>query len=160
MRVLIWITESSWEACVDEATAILPADAEVTLLHVSASDVEELAAHGPGGWLGRRRPPGPRPPLREVAAAEAEALLERARARLGREAQLLSRRGRVEREVLGACAATDLLILARDGRLRLGPPSLGPRARFVVDHAPSPVLLVWAATPPGLETIPPPPRGH
>jgi len=38
----------------------------------------------------------------------------------------------------------DLLVLARDGdRSRAGPASLGPGARFVVDHAPCQVLLVW-----------------
>jgi hypothetical protein len=50
-------------------------------------------------------------------------------------------------------------VLARDGeRSRLGPKSLGPASRFVVDHAPCPVLLVWPEHPPGVETIPPPPR--
>jgi hypothetical protein len=39
----------------------------------------------------------------------------------------------------------DLLVLARDGdRSRPGPHSLGPAARFAVDHAPCRVLLVWA----------------
>ena len=43
----------------------------------------------------------------------------------------------------------DLLVLARDGdHSRLGPHSLGPAARFVVDHAPCRVLLVWADAPP------------
>jgi nucleotide-binding universal stress UspA family protein len=73
---------------------------------------------------------------------------------------VLARRGRVEREVISASADTDLLILARDGRYRLGPPSLGPRTRFVLDHAPCEVLLVWPGDPPGLETLPPPPEHH
>ncbi|MGF1424961.1 hypothetical protein [Kitasatospora sp. LaBMicrA B282] len=40
-----------------------------------------------------------------------------------------------------------LLILARDGDRahHPGPHSLGPAGRFVVDHAPCPVLLVWPA---------------
>ena len=42
-----------------------------------------------------------------------------------------------------AAAGADLLILARDGERRPGPKSLGPRTRFVVDHAPCRVLLVW-----------------
>lgn len=158
MRVLIWIDENTWEACVDHAQSLIPADAEVTLLHVSPSDIEDLAAHGGNRLLGRRRPPPPGPPLRVIAAEEAQALLEQARARLGRDAQLEIRRGRVEHEVVYACASADLLVLVRDGRLRLGPDSLGPRTRFVVDHAPCTVLLGWAAEPPGVETIPPPPR--
>jgi hypothetical protein len=53
----------------------------------------------------------------------------------------------------------DLLVLARDGdHTRLGPQSLGPPARFVVDHAPCRVLLVWADAPPDVDTIPPPPK--
>jgi hypothetical protein len=33
-------------------------------------------------------------------------------------------------------------VLARDGERKPGPKSLGPRSRFVVDHATCPVLLV------------------
>jgi hypothetical protein len=54
----------------------------------------------------------------------------------------------------------DILVLARDGnRQRLGPRSLGPAARFVVDHAPCRVLLIWPDVAPALTTIPPPPEG-
>ena len=55
-------------------------------------------------------------------------------------------------------AGADLLILARDGELRLGPKSLGPRSRFVLDHAPCQVLLVWPEPPPGIDTIKLPPH--
>jgi hypothetical protein len=49
-----------------------------------------------------------------------------------------------------------LLVLARDGdRARLGPRSLGPASRFVVDQAPRPVLLVWPELAPGIATIRP-----
>jgi nucleotide-binding universal stress UspA family protein len=148
MRALVWITENTWEGCVDQARVLLPATAEVTLLHVSPGDVEELATGGPGRLFGRRPPPPPGPPLRAIAAEEAEALLEQARARLRRPAELDVRRGRVEREVVAACAAVDLLILARDGRVRLGPDSIGPRSRFVIDHASCQVLVVWTDDPP------------
>ena len=157
MRAVVWIAEGTWEACVDEATALVPAAAEVTLLHVSPRDVEDLAARGGPRLLGRRPPPSPWPPLRVVAEEEAQALLGEALGRLGRPAQTISRQGRVEREVVSACAGADLLILARDGEPRLGPKSLGKHTRFVVDHAPCQVLLVWPESPPGIETIPPPP---
>ena len=51
---------------------------------------------------------------------------------------------------------------ARDGdRTHLGPRSLSPATRFVVDHAPCPVLLVWPETPSAITTIPPaPPAGR
>ncbi|GAA4727188.1 universal stress protein [Phytohabitans rumicis] len=49
-------------------------------------------------------------------------------------------------------------MLARDGdRSRLGPRSLGPHTRFVIDHAPCGVLLVWPDQPPDLATLPPRP---
>jgi hypothetical protein len=64
--------------------------------------------------------------------------------------------------VVAAAEGADLLVLARDGdRSRLGPRSLGPATRFVVDHSPCPVLLVWPERAPGVGTIPPPPPpGH
>ncbi len=158
MRALVWIAENTWEACVDGASIALRDDAEVTLLHVAPGDVEEVVAGGAAGLLGRHPPPRPGPPLRAIADEEARALLDAARSRLSRPAQLIARRGRIEREVLAACAEADLVVLARDGELRLGPPSLGPRTRFVVDHAPCQVLLIWAGEPPGIDTIKPPPH--
>ena len=156
MRAVVWITERSWEACVDEAAAFLPDDAEVSLLVAPSGDAEEVAAGGRAGLFGRRPPPGPA--LREISDEAAQALLSDARERLGRDAETLVRRGRVEREVVAACEGADLLVMARDGERRLGPPSLGRHGRFVVDHAPCRVLLVWAGAPPGVETIPPPPH--
>ena len=143
MRALIWIVPDTWEATVAEAAALLPADADITLLHVATAEVEELAGGARHGLLGRHPPP-PHAPLRAVSDEEAAALLRDAAARLGRAAELLARRGRVEREVVAAAADADLLVLARDGdRARPGPHSLGPPARHVVDHAPCRVLLVW-----------------
>jgi nucleotide-binding universal stress UspA family protein len=80
----------------------------------------------------------------------------------GRPARPVLRAGRVEREVVEQAAGADLLVAARDGdRCRLGPRSLGPATRFVVDHAPCQVLLVWPDQVPRLDSMPPPPgRGH
>jgi nucleotide-binding universal stress UspA family protein len=160
MRAVVWTTERSWETCVDEAAALLPADAEVTLLCVLASDVEAVAAGGRAGLMGRRHPPPPGPSIEQLSEEAAEALLADAAARLGRPARTEVRRGRVEREVIAACAAADLLVLGRDGEHRLGPPSLGKHQRFVVDHAPCRVLLVWPGEippPPPPDELPPPP---
>jgi nucleotide-binding universal stress UspA family protein len=157
MRAVVWTTERSWETCVDEAAALLPADADITLLCVLDADVEAVAAAGRAGLLGRRPPPRPDPSLAQLSAEAAARLLGDAEARLGRPAQTQVRRGRVEREVIAACAGADLLLLARDGERRLGPPSLGKHQRFVVDHAPCRVLLVWPEDPPGADTMPPPP---
>ena len=165
MRALVWIVEDTWEATVAEAAAFLPADAEVTLLHVAPADVETLAEGTRQGLLGRPRrhpgPPGPPEPLRAISDEAAESLLAEARERLGRDARTERRRGRVGHEVAAAAEGMDLLVLARDGdHTRLGPHSLGPAARFAVDHAPCRVLLVWADAPPDVDTIPPPPPHH
>ncbi|MEV4704639.1 universal stress protein [Actinoplanes sp. NPDC049316] len=147
MKILVWLDEGTWEACIDAARD-LPGD--VTLLHVSDVDTE-AALSGSAGLLGRVAGADPAGLL---AAAERR-LLEAAAERLDRHAEIVTVRGRPEHEVLALCASADLLILARDGdRRRLGPRSLGHRTRFVVDHAPCQVLLVWPGSPPPLGSIP------
>ena len=159
VRALVWIVEDTWEATIDEAAAYLPADAEVTILHVADSEPEGIASAARHGLLGRHpSPPPPRQALHAISEQAARQLLDDARARLGRAAGLCARRGRIEREVVAAAEAADVLVLARDGdRKHLGPRSLGPAARFVVDHAPCPVLLVWPDATPSIATMPPPP---
>jgi nucleotide-binding universal stress UspA family protein len=161
MRALVWIIEDTWEAAIDEATQFLPDDAEITLLHVASTEPETVAHAARRGLLGRHPPP-PRAPeqLQAISEQAAQELLTDAQARLGRPATLVARRGRVECEVVAAADGIDILILARDGdRDRLGPRSLGPATRFVIDHAPCRVLLIWPDSAPGLTTIqlPPPP---
>jgi hypothetical protein len=95
------------------------------------------------------------------AQTAGRALLDAAVARLGQRPGAVSvtqRIGRPEHEVAAAAAAVRLLVLARDGnRTRPGPKSLGPQARFVVDHAPAAVLLVWPESAPLVGDLPPPP---
>jgi nucleotide-binding universal stress UspA family protein len=159
MRVLIWIDETTWEGCIDAAAPVVPPDADVTILYVIPSDAAALAAGG--GWqlLGRgldadrvaRQ-------LEEAAEDAAQDLLRDALARWSRPARGESRWGRPEREVVAAAAGKDLLVVARAGDIsRLGPHSLGKQPRFVVDHAPCPVLLVWPGDAPPLGSMPPPP---
>jgi len=159
MTVLIWITEGTWQATVDAARAHAPANADLVLLHVAGADVSDAVRGSFAGLLGRdRRGRDPVSQVEAISEAAAAALLEDAAARLGRPAARLRRRGRVEREVVLAADGAELLICARDGdRAHLGPRSLGPTTRFVVDHAPCPVLLVWPEQPPGAESLPPPP---
>jgi hypothetical protein len=61
--------------------------------------------------------------------------------------------------VVQAARGADLLILARQGA-GAGPRSLGKAARFVVDHAACPVLLVWPGAAPEGPLPPPPPPGR
>jgi nucleotide-binding universal stress UspA family protein len=159
MAVIAWIVEGTWAACVDAVKAHAAEADEVVLLHVDTPDVAG-AAHGAfAGLLGRAHPErDPGTELERLAAASAERLLAAAAERLGRPCTPVERAGRVEREVVAAAEGADLLVVARDGdRSRLGPRSLGPQARFVVDHAPCPVLLVWPEAAPGTATVPPPP---
>jgi nucleotide-binding universal stress UspA family protein len=158
MRALVWIIEDTWQATIDDAKA-LPTDTEITLLHVASTEPETIARAARHGLLGRHTPRPPAPlQLQVLSEQAAQALLAESQRRLGRPATLQSRRGHVERVVVEAAERADVLILARDGdRERLGPRSLGPATRFVIDHAPCRVLLIWPDIVPELETIPEPP---
>jgi nucleotide-binding universal stress UspA family protein len=166
MSVIVWIVEGSWPACVDAAGAWVPRPAEIVLLHVTGPDLP-AAAHGAyAGLFGRHHPRGdPGAEIERMARDSAARLLDAAAGRLGRPARREERSGRPEHEVVAAAEGADLLICARDSPLdadrpRPGPRSLGPTTRFVVDHAPCPVLLVWprSASPEGALRPPPPPH--
>ncbi|MGD0066461.1 MAG: universal stress protein [Streptosporangiaceae bacterium] len=154
--VVIWVAEGTWRASVDAGLSLAPAGARYTLLHVTPAEVVETAHGAYLGLFGRGgRDPGAR--LGELAAASASELLEAAADRLGRECEKREINGQAERAVVAASAQADLLVMARDGdRSRLGPKSLGRAARFVLDHAACPVLLVWPESAPDLGTIPSP----
>lgn len=145
MKILVWVREGTWPACVDAARAVAPPDADVVLLYVAEEDVPG-AVHGAyAGLLGRGRAdhdPGAR--LEELAATSAEDLLRAAGERLGRPCERIVVHGRAERQVVAVAAGADLLVLARDGDPhRPGPHSIGHASRFVVDHAPCAIVLVW-----------------
>lgn len=160
MSVIVWIVEGTWPACVDAARTRTADDADLVLLHVT--DLPSTAHGAYAGLLGRGRPdrdPGAR--LAHLTATATEELLAAATERLGRPCTTRARTGRIEHEVIAAAEHADLLILARDGdRTRLGPKSLGRATRFVIDHAPCPVLLLWPQPAPSIATIPPPPPLH
>lgn len=156
MKIVVWINEGTWEACVDAARDL---GGDVVLVHVLDPALAAAVRDARAGLLGRG---GSVDPAFGRAAEDAEeALFDAAARRLGRPCSRERRRGRPEREVVAACAGSDLLVLARDGdHSRLGPASLGKATRFVVDHAPCRVLLVWPDEPPDLATLPPPPGRH
>ncbi|MEV5875438.1 universal stress protein [Streptomyces sp. NPDC052101] len=159
MTVIAWIVEGTWPACVDAARTHTPEGTDIVLLHVTGPELPG-AAHGAyASLLGRARPDrDPGTTVEHLAAAAGEQLLTAAAERLGRPCTRTERSGPVEREVVAAAEGADLLILARDGdHTRLGPRSLGHASRFIVDHAPCPVLLVWPEAAPSTATIPSPP---
>ena len=158
MDVVVWITEGTWQAAVDAARELPGAD--FTLVHVIDVNTVQAVAGARAGLLGRglRYDPAGAGAAEQVLTDAQSDLLAAARERLGRPARLAARQGRTEREVIAACAEAGLLVLARDGdHTRLGPHSIGHHARFVIDHAPCRVLLVWPDEPPDLSTVPPPP---
>ena len=162
MTAIVWVTDGSWRACVDAAGAWIPDHAHVELLHVTDDEAAHVVHGAFIGLLGRSRParedPGRR--LQELSTAAAGELLAAAADRLRRPATPVQRHGRVEDQVVQAAGGADLLICARDGDPdRLGPRSLAPPTRFVVDHAPCAVLLVWPGSAPAVDTLPPPPSG-
>lgn len=149
LKVIVWVTEGTWTASIDAARRFAPSGAAIELLHVIPEEVAGAARGAYAGLLGRGHPerdPGQR--VADLAAASATELLAAAARRLGRPCTRSQRRGRAEREVAAAAAGADLLILSRDGdRAHPGPRSIGPACRFVVDHAPCPVLLAWPGLP-------------
>jgi nucleotide-binding universal stress UspA family protein len=142
----------------DAARVWVPEGTGIVLLYVAGGEIAAMDGVW-AGLLGRsRRAPDPGRDIDALSAAAATELLDRAAHRLGRPATPAHRVGRVEREVVQAADGASLLICARDGdRSRLGPRSLAPATRFVVDHASCPVLLVWPGDAPGVDSLPPPP---
>jgi len=157
IKVLAWVTESGWAACID-AVATLP-DAEVTLLHVASEEPVQASAGALAGLLGRhRRGPELEAQLEDVAGEAAGALLHDAAARLGDPAvRQVAARGRPEDVVIEAARDADVLVAVRDTR-DLGPRSIGHATRFVIDHAPCRLLLAWPQG--GPQGRPPPPPPH
>jgi len=115
---------------------------------------------GPREEIGRTRqrflrPPGSSGPreqsMRETEAEAAQEILAEGR-RYFPEAETFERQGRPEREIVNVAAewrADLVLIEARaeyGDKPRIGPKSVGHVARFVVDHAPCPVLLIRPLT--------------
>ncbi|MCW2954665.1 MAG: hypothetical protein JWQ48_3835, partial [Conexibacter sp.] len=159
-RALAWVAEETWEACVDGARGLLGPDAEIGLLAVADAGVVAAGAGALAGLLGRGHPEHDAP-LAALSREAAERLLAAAGERLGGDGPRELREGRVEHEVIAAAGANavDVLVVARDGdRSRRGPRSLSPPTRFVVDHAPCDVLLVWPGAPPAAGPPAPPPR--
>ena len=159
MTVLVWITDDTWAACVDAAVRLAPADEGITLLHVTDSAALDTARGAFTGLLGRAGH-DPAAQLEAMAESAATELVDAAAVRLGREADRVLLRGRPEHRVTEAAQGASLLIVAREGA-EAGPKSLGKAARFVVDHAPCPVLLIWPGPVPEGPPAPrrPPHRG-
>ena len=145
LNVLAWITESGWEACVDAVARLQPT--EVTLLYVTTPELPGPPGRRHEEVMGR---------MAALAEEAAQALLDDAVERLDDGTvtmYTLVDSGLPEDVVMRAAADADLLVIARDNR-HPAPHSIGHAARFVVDHAPCDVVLVW----PGGGPDGPPPK--
>lgn len=139
MAVIVWINpDTVWESAVDAVVRL--GCEEVVLLLVTGGDA---AGDHLTGLLG---PSGHEPgeAFAGIEEDQAAALFDEAEARMGRPVRRRWERGTPEHRVIAAAHGGDLLVCVRDGAEGLpGPGSLGPATRFVVDHAPCEVLLVW-----------------
>jgi len=159
MKITVWLTEGTWPDCVDAARDLAEAgDAEITLLVVREQSDEDRRSKGFGSLMGR----GPHKRMADemvtLTQQAAETMLSEAERRLGLPATTSLETGLTERVVTAAAQHVDYLIVGRDGdRSRLGPHSLGKHTRFVIDHAPCRVLVIWPGTAPDIGSIPPPP---
>ena len=105
MRACVWLVEGTWQGCIDAAAGSIPADAGVVLLHVTPGDVAEAVEAAAAGRFGRAfSGHAPAAGSRRLRTRP-HGILAAAAGRLGRpDAELVARRGRVEREVVSAVA--------------------------------------------------------
>jgi nucleotide-binding universal stress UspA family protein len=149
MRVLCCLDGTNAERVSQAVSALLGLkERMIAVLYVTDTGPrEEMERHRER----HLRPPHPPLPRREQmrraeGMAAQEILEEGSRALAG--AEMLQRTGRVAQEIVQATLewrADVVVICSRtetEGVPHLGPKSVGHVARFVLDHAPCPVLLV------------------
>jgi nucleotide-binding universal stress UspA family protein len=149
MRVLCCLDGTNGEQ-VSKATEVLSATQPLTLgiLYVIDTGPRKDIEHTRERFLRRPGPPRSREDEMEQAElAAAQDVLDEG-LRYIPNAETFRRQGRPEREIVNVAAEwqADLVIICPrgeyGGKPTIGPKSVGHVARFVLDHAPCPVLLV------------------
>ena len=149
MRVLCCLDGTNVEQ-VSKATEMLLAPQSLTLgiLFVIDTGPRKDIEHTRERFLRPPRPPAPREhEMQQAEQAAAEDILNEV-LRHFPNAKTFQRQGRPEREIVNVAAEwqADLVIICPraeyGGKPAIGPRSVGHIARFVLDHAPCPVLLV------------------
>jgi nucleotide-binding universal stress UspA family protein len=149
MRVLCCLDGTNGEQ-VSKATEMFSATQPLTLgiLYVVDTGPRKDIEHTRERFLRRPGPPRSREDEMEQAElAAAQDVLDEG-LRYIPNAETFRRQGRPEREIVNLAAEwqADLLIICPrgeyGGKPTIGPKSVGHVARFVLDHAPCPVLLV------------------
>jgi len=153
MRVLCCLDGTNVEQ-VSKATEMLLAPQSLTLgiLYVIDTGPRRDIEHTRERFLRPPGPPGPREhEMQQAEHAAAEDILNEALRQLPN-AETFHRQGRPEREIVNVAAEwqADLVIICSraeyGGKNAIGPRSVGHVARFVLDHAPCPVLMVRPLT--------------
>ena len=149
MRILCCLDGTNSEQISQVVSSLLTADERtIRLLYVIDSIPHEemgrkreglFRSRNPGGMLSER--------MRQAEATTAQEILQEG-LRYIPNAETLLREGRAEREIIQSAAEwnADLIVIfprsPKYGGPLVGPKSVGHVARFVLDHAPCPVLLV------------------
>jgi nucleotide-binding universal stress UspA family protein len=149
MRVLCCLDGSNSEHLGRALSTLVTADERtIGLLYVTDIGPHHEIERKREGLLRPRHPSGPlQEKIQQAEVVAAQDILQEG-LRYVPNAETLSREGRPEREII-QCAAewnADLIVICSRspafGGPALGPKSIGHVARFVLDHAPCPVLLV------------------
>jgi nucleotide-binding universal stress UspA family protein len=156
VRVLVGVAEHGAPGLLAEIDRLIPLDGqELLLVHVIDNGMRGEIDLARGRLLHR---PMPHHRLRAIGEAErraAEAALREAAevaARFGATAETVAAEGEPGRVVAGIAAQRGCQLVAVASRVdrrdeRPGPHSVGHTARFVLDHAPCPVLLLRGPAP-------------
>jgi nucleotide-binding universal stress UspA family protein len=149
MRVLCCLDGTNVEQ-VSKAITMLSQTQPPTLgiLHVTDTGPRHDISHIRERFFRSPSPPGPRAhEMQQAESAAAQDILNEG-LRYLHHAEPLHRRGPPEREIVNVAAEwqADLVIVCSraeyGGKPTIGPRSVGHVARFVLDHAPCPVLLL------------------
>ena len=149
MRVLCCLDGSNIEQISKALAALVnPNDRTIGLLYVTDSGPHDEIERKREGLLRPRHPSGPlKERIQRAETAATQDILQEGLRYLP-VSEMLHREGRPEREIVQCISEwkADLVVICprspRFGGPPLGPRSVGHVARFVLDHAPCPVLLV------------------
>jgi len=148
MRVLCCLDGTNAEPISRATGSLSPNSLTVAFIYVIDKGPHHDIEHARERHFRPSAPPASREhQMLEAEKSSAQEILDEGR-RFLTEAETLQREGRPEREIVNAAAEweADLVVICTRAQYRekheIGPKSVGHVARFVLDHAPCPVLLV------------------
>ncbi len=153
MRILCCLDGTNLEQVSNAIVTLVPMETLIlSFLYVIDTRPHEEMERRTGPLLRRARPDAPRlERMQQADEGTAQEILEEARG-VHPNAETVYRRGQPERVIVNYAAEwnADVIVICprslQSGGPTIGPKSIGHIARFVVDHAPCPVLLVRVRT--------------